>query len=148
MFRAARIGSIVLVILGVIAIALVLAWSLHIRDNVDEVHPGIKGGFVGVVFLLGTKWLVALGTLIVLGIGLAVAMIRDRPWIYPTTAILGVVMLGGVWLARLVVVHMEDPRFRARSPWVHAATDVALVATLYLVLVIAAAAIVWRRRPR
>ena len=148
MHRVSRIASISLLIVGVAAAVALLAWSIYTRDNIDEVHPSIKGGLTAVVVLAGTKFLVVLGAAIAAGSALIVAWLRRAAWAAPATALLGGVMIAGVWFARTVIVHMEDPRYRAKSPWVQAATWVAILATAYFVLVTIAAVIAWRSRPR
>jgi len=104
-------------------------------------------------------WLVAHGQLrgvaiaaafgVIVLAGAMAALVKTRPRGALTALVIASpVGLALAWIARAWVASLEDPRYRAKSPYVHGATMIAIAATIYFVLLgaVSTAAMIRARR--
>jgi hypothetical protein len=151
--RAARLATTALLVVGALTAIALVAWSIYIRST-HLTHTfgraSLRSG-LELAARLNTEYLAALGALAAIALALAhVIFHHGTRWAYLVTAIGGAVTIVAVWWGRHLIVRLEDPHFVTKSPWVKAASFVATAATVYLALLVIAAALAWltsRRQP-
>jgi hypothetical protein len=142
---------------GAAALVSLVAWTSLLRVMWDPVHgfpdfvPRPQGfhlrGIWTTSFLLRDHTLGATiaGVLAAAAIALAVLIWRRRRWAMLATSLGSLATIAVPWLGRAYVVHLETlasgRHWAARSRYVAAATDLAIGATLFLVLLAVVAAI-------
>jgi hypothetical protein len=90
----------------------------------------------------------ALAVATVGGAALAIYALRGRRWALISATVVAVAGIALAWTMQHIVVGAEAPRYRHRSPYVHAATELALVLTIYFALIALAAAVTLIARRR
>lgn len=158
---ARRVTLAGLVVLAAALVALI-AWTGYVRSSWDP-GTGFPGGRSAEGFLPRGFRLIALhpdyglgaalaGAIAAGGLALAVVVWRGRRWGLLAAGIGSAVVIAGPWLARAYVVHIEtmsaSRRWAARSPYVAAATDLAIITTIVLGILGVAAIIAFVTAPR
>lgn len=128
----ARRATIALCALAAVAALAFLVWALVIGDDPSHLGPTARG-----------LWLVSHGRLRLPAVAGALAIAgacavlawyaRRGGAALLAIAIASPLGIALAWIARTMVARMEDPRFRAKSPYVHGATLAAIAATAFLV---------------
>jgi hypothetical protein len=144
----ARRITIALCALGAAGALGFLVFALATGDD----PRGLGGVTRGLWLLAHARWrATALGLTAIVAIACAALawLARRGRAALLAIAIAGPVAIALAWAARTIVARMEDPRFRAKSPYVHGATAVAIALSAYLAALTAAAivAYVQARRP-
>jgi hypothetical protein len=161
--RAARRITLAGLVVGAAALVALIAWTAYVRASWDPVH-GFSGprptdpsflhrGFRIIAlhpdYALGAT---IAGAVAAGGIALAALVWRRQRWSFLLAGISSLLVIAGPWLARAYVTHVEtvtaSRRWAARSPYVAAATDIAIAATGFLALLAAAALLAFVTAPR
>jgi hypothetical protein len=150
--RAARLATLVLLIIGGCAGVALVAFSLYARSqSIDAVRgAGVMNG-LRLAAKLNVAYIAVIGAGALAALALAYAIVKRHRW-----ALLAAVLGSGAGIAAAqyaltIITKLEDPRYVKKSPWVRAASSVTLVATIFLALVIVVSIVAFvsqRRAPK
>ena len=132
MARTARVITALLFAIGALGAGAAAIW-------IASVSPGDGGGVIArALWLVGDRLGAAVYAMLAVAALGAVALgwfaARGRRWPLVVAIAASPAGIALAWIARHLAAQMEDPHFRRKSPYVHAATDVAIAATIYLAL--------------
>ena len=149
--RGLRAATIIYTASVALVAAGLVAWLLYKSANIERAIASVdRSSHIerGLVLITAHKYFVhgiAVSiVLIVLAIVLVVLMLQRKRWAYLTTAVGSAVTIVPLWLLRGHVFDIEamfanSTRWAERSPYVHAATTLTIIATAVLAVLTALA---------
>lgn len=135
--RAARLATLILLIVGGCAGVALVAFSLYARSqSIDAVRgAGVMNG-LRLAAKLNVAYVAAIGAAALGALALAYAIVKRQRWALLASVLGSGAGIAAVQYALTIITKLEDPRYVKKSPWVRAASSVTLVATIFLALVI------------
>lgn len=146
MTRIARAVAVIGLGVGALALVAFAAWSLYTRatwdPTDDDAHDVLARGLRVLAFMPHATQLCAFaGVVAVVTAALAVMIYKHRRWASVVAAIGCVGAIAAVWFVRHIA-WVTEGRYAHKSPYVHAATAVAIPATIALAVIALACVIV------
>lgn len=152
MTRIARVVAVIGLGVGAITLVAFAAWSIYTRATWDptaeDAHGALTRGLHVLAFMpYATQLSVIAGVVAVVTGALAVMVYKHRRWASIVGAIGCAGAIAAVWFVRHVA-WVTEGRYAHKSPYVHAATAIAIPATVVLSIIALACVVASARHDR